>query len=271
MFRSRARLPFAVCPLLALAIVACGGGDSSSPTSPTASTPTVTALTISGNAGTLNRPQQSVQLTATAALSNGTTRDVTGAANWRSDNTSVATVTAGGSVTAVNDGEATIIATYEGVQATTRVRVAIPRRAEPRVTGEITVRPSPEPLFLFRAQVELTYSELSRAVGMNVNFVNVTWRDYRGDLLIFRNYHPGDLQGIWGTNHIGAGEERGLIARIDYNRPISSVSVLVETSVQDDYGNVINFSDTFTSSVGLTAPSILPGAIDMFRPPVFVP
>ena len=31
-----------------------------------------------------------------------------------------------------------------------------------------------------------------------------------------------------------------LLARIDYSRPLSRVSVLVETSVQDDFGNIIN-------------------------------
>jgi hypothetical protein len=47
------------------------------------------------------------------------------------------------------------------------------------------------------------------------------------------------------------------------------VSVLVETSVQDDFGNVINFSETFRDSVGVraTAPTLL---IDMNRPALWV-
>jgi hypothetical protein len=148
-----------------------------------------------------------------------------------------------------------------------RLRVALPRRAEPQVTGTIDVRPSPEPIFLFRAEMTLTFRELSQAVGMNVNFVNVTWRDYNGQLLIFRNYTPGDLAQIWGNNHIAAGTSRGIVARIDYSRALSRVSVLVETSVQDDNGNVIKFSETFRDSVGIRPQGTI-SLFDLQRPAV---
>ena len=45
-----------------------------------------------------------------------------------------------------------------------------------------------------------------------------------GQLLIFRNYNPGDLAQIWGNNHINAGAERGIVARIDYTRALSRVT-----------------------------------------------
>ena len=59
------------------------------------------------------------------------------------------------------------------------------------------------------------------------------------------------------------------MARIDYSRPLSRVSVLVETSVQDDFGNIINFSETFRDSVGVRqhAPVSL---FDLQRPAVQV-
>ena len=104
---------------------------------------------------------------------------------------------------------------------------------------------------------------------MNVNFVNVTWRDYDGKLLIFRNYNPGDVAQIWGNNHIAAGTSRGIVARIDYSRLLSRVSVLVETSVQDDFGNIINFSETFRDSVGVRARTPI-SLFDNARPAVLL-
>ncbi|MEO5820293.1 MAG: hypothetical protein ABIT71_07270 [Vicinamibacteraceae bacterium] len=59
---------------------------------------------------------------------------------------------------------------------------------------------------------------MSRVVSTKVNFVSVTWRDYNGQVLIFRNYNPDDFAQIWGANHIAAGTERGIVARIDYTR-----------------------------------------------------
>jgi hypothetical protein len=237
---------------------------------PTPAAPTVSSITVTGYNGTpTNRRDQTVQLSASARYSDGTTRDVTSTASWRSDNPNIAAVAGGGMVTARGDGEATIAADVQGVSGNTRVRVDLPKRAQPQVTGKIDVRSSPEPIFLFRAEMTLTFRELSQAVGMNVNFVNVTWRDYAGNLLIFKNYNPGDLAQIWGNNHINAGAERGIVARIDYTRALSSVSVLVETSVQDDFGNVINFSDTFRDSVGVR-PKAPISLFDVHRPAVVV-
>lgn len=245
--------PFVFVPLaITLLAVACGK-DSPSPTTPSSpAAPSLAAVSVSGYNGTpINRRDQTVQLSASARYSDGSTRDVTASAAWRSDNAAVATVSSSGLVTALGDGEATIVADYQGSGGNVRVRVELPRRASPEVTARINVRTSPEPVYLFRGEMNLTFRETSRAVGMNVNFINVTWRDYRGDLMIFRNYNPGALSQIWGTNHINAGESKGIVASIDYNRPLSRVSVLVETSVQDDFGNVINFSETFNDSVSI--------------------
>jgi hypothetical protein len=47
------------------------------------------------------------------------------------------------------------------------------------------------------------------------------------------------------------------------------VSVLVETSVQDDFGNIINFSETFRDSVGVR-PQAPASLFDLHRPAVLV-
>jgi hypothetical protein len=101
-----------------LQCAACGGSKApTAPTNPT--TATVTAVTIGG--GTQNS-DGSVQLTATAALSDGTSRLVTLEATWASSDTTVATVDKG-RVTPVGVGEAEISAVYQNV--TGRVRITV--------------------------------------------------------------------------------------------------------------------------------------------------
>jgi hypothetical protein len=62
-------------------------------------------------------------MTATASLSNGLSEDRTSSATWQSSNTSVATVSASGLVTAQVEGEATISATVGGVRGSRAVTV----------------------------------------------------------------------------------------------------------------------------------------------------
>ena len=110
-------------------VTGCGGssGSQPSPTPTPPATPTVTSLQLGGSPESLS-PGGSAQLTATAALSNGTTSVVTGQANWQSMNAGVATISGGGLVTAVAPGTAEIRASYQTVNAslTLEVRTASP-------------------------------------------------------------------------------------------------------------------------------------------------
>ncbi len=137
----------ALVSLVGLAVVGCSKDSSPPPTSPTPAAPTVTAVTavtVTGYSGTpIIRRTPTVQLSASARYSDGSTRDVSAAAGWRSDNPGVAEVSPGGLVAARGDGEATIAADVQGVAGNQRLRVALPRRAEPQATGTIDVRPSP--------------------------------------------------------------------------------------------------------------------------------
>jgi hypothetical protein len=103
-----------VVTALATVSVACG---SDSPTVP--SSPTVTAVTVSGTSPLVGGV---AQFTATAALVDGSSRPVTAEATWQSSNTSVATVN-GGTVSGVGPGEADISASYQN--ATGRLHIAI--------------------------------------------------------------------------------------------------------------------------------------------------
>ncbi len=126
-----------------LAVASCGGTPPSSPTPATstattaASTPAVTTppavtpptATVSSIA--VSTPTSSsfiagntTQLSATATLSDGTKQDVTTLASWQSMNTAVATVSAGGLVTAISAGTTTITATYQTVSSATPIPVS---------------------------------------------------------------------------------------------------------------------------------------------------
>jgi hypothetical protein len=102
--------------LLALGVtagLAVGCSNPPTPTAPTPTAPTVSSLAV----GLLGQPAvgHPIQLTATAKLSDGTTRDVTTQAAWWLSNSAVATVTADGVLTFMGDGCVRITATYQQV------------------------------------------------------------------------------------------------------------------------------------------------------------
>ena len=100
-------------------LAGCGGG-SGGPRPPTGpSGPTPVGLSIAPDADML-RIKATETFTATAALSDGSSRVVE--ATWASDNTGVATVSAG-RATGIASGEVTFSAEYQGQRATRRVRV----------------------------------------------------------------------------------------------------------------------------------------------------
>jgi Bacterial Ig-like domain (group 2) len=118
------RIHFHVAALL-LAFVgqSCGGGSSvPSPTAPTALT--TLSIVVSGWQQAL-QVGQSVQLTATAIFSDGSSRVVTGEAAWQSSNTAIATVQ-NGEVTAVSAGIVAISARFGDRSGEHGIAVAAP-------------------------------------------------------------------------------------------------------------------------------------------------
>jgi len=88
---------------------ACGGSDP--PTAPTAPPATVSDVVVSGWLSPL-KAGESVQLSATAIMANGSSRSVTTEAAWQSSNVTVAVVSSVGLVTALGGGSAEIRATF---------------------------------------------------------------------------------------------------------------------------------------------------------------
>ncbi len=115
--------------------VACGGKSTtpSTPTAPTTPTPTLTGITVTGPGCTgycdATANSGTIQLTATARFSDGSTQSVTSSAQWTSANANVATVSSSGLVTLKNAGESDIVATYQGKMdgQTVRLKPAGPK------------------------------------------------------------------------------------------------------------------------------------------------
>ena len=98
-----------------------------------AAAPSVASVSVSGD--TSLDEGESDQFTATATLSDGATQNVTNESTWSSDNTSVATVTSTGRVTAQASGQATVIAFYEDLGGSLLVTVSAATPDPPAPSG----------------------------------------------------------------------------------------------------------------------------------------
>jgi Big-like domain-containing protein len=85
-------------------VIRCGSSEPSA---------TVESVTVTGTATSV-APGQTLQLSATARFTNGSTDEVTTTASWSSLNPAAATVSSSGLVTAVAAGSAEIRATFQG-------------------------------------------------------------------------------------------------------------------------------------------------------------
>lgn len=107
--------------MLILVGAACSGKSAAPPTNPTPpppAAPTVTTVTVSGagcsNGSCSGQVGGSLQLTATAQLSDNSTQNVTTQAQWNSTNANVASVSSSGLVSFRAAGAADITAVYQG-------------------------------------------------------------------------------------------------------------------------------------------------------------
>lgn len=107
-----------LCLALLIGVAGCGK-KSSSPVTPT-TTVTTASVSITTTADMLTIGE-AVAFTASATMSDGTTRTITPA--WVSSSAGVATVDAAGTVRGIGSGQTTITITYDSRQATRTIRV----------------------------------------------------------------------------------------------------------------------------------------------------
>lgn len=109
--------------LVFLLLAACGGGGGTGGGVGSGDDPVVLRSMVITPANPTLKAGASLNLTATGNYSDGTTRVLSGSANWTSSATRVATVAPGGVVSAVAAGSTTITATSGGIAASTTVTV----------------------------------------------------------------------------------------------------------------------------------------------------
>ena len=117
-----------VLVLLTFTWTSCGGDKSTpttTPTSPSTPSPSVTGLSITGNV-TLTAVGQTSQLTATASLSDNTTKDLTTSGRWQWGDSRVITISSGGLVTVVGFGATWISFVYQTRGAAGNVTATLP-------------------------------------------------------------------------------------------------------------------------------------------------
>jgi len=103
-------------------LVACGQSTTPSPTAPMPPNVSVSGIVVSS----VVKSPTTVQLTATANLSDGTTRDVTATASWQSSDVGIAVISSAGVMTVVGSGAVDVRATFQSVTGSLRLVVAKP-------------------------------------------------------------------------------------------------------------------------------------------------
>jgi len=163
---------------LALAITACTKTSSSSssttPTSPTApTTRTLSWVDVNCDATTLTSANQTTACRAIAWLSDGVAQNQTTAALWSSSNSSVASVTSGGLVTALSDGTTSITATYQNVRGSQSITVSVPLTMT-HYTANVSIAPFGLIGFRVTGTINIT---LSRAITPAPSRVRAEWEN----------------------------------------------------------------------------------------------
>lgn len=171
-----------------LAATVAGCSTKSTPTTPTSTAnptpttpaaPTVSTVTVSGTSSFTSKTQS--QLTAMVTLSNGTTEDRTGSANWQSSNTTVATVSSQGMVTTLASGDASITATVSDIRGALGIQVRIPNRTPDPAAGQRLPLPD---VRAFTQQAAAARPELlAQSCPNGLKYQNNPWLDYMVDQL----------------------------------------------------------------------------------------
>src|SRR5579864_9303774 len=139
-------LPTTIILVLTLALTNCGsGGAQSNNNNPPPASATLASLQMSPGSASV-APGVTLQFTATAKYSDGSSKNLTASVQWKSSDSSVASIAAAGKVTAVGAGTVTVTATSGQMQATAIVHVtsaatnlasiAVSPRSEERRVGK---------------------------------------------------------------------------------------------------------------------------------------
>jgi hypothetical protein len=219
----------AIAGVAIVTLVACGNdGRPSNPTAP--STATVAAVVVSGG----STAAASFQLTATARMSDGSARDVTGSAAWESSNPGIAAVSSTGMVTVVGSGELDVRATFQSVTGAMHLSVAR-RVVAVTVTGAPSASSSPFQLTATARGSDGSSQDVTRSAtweSSNAQFASVSATGYvmitgNGDVDLKATY-----QGVVGAVHVTVSLPRTFTMSGTVNEVVPNVHPIPGVRVQ---------------------------------------
>lgn len=191
-------MKIALLTLAAVTLVACGqaGTTSTAPSNATVVSIVVTSATASSS---------TYQLTATARMSDGTSRDVTRSAIWESSNPLIATVSATGLVAVVTAGELDVRATYQSIVGSLHLLVAKVPPASLSIDGAPAIASGPFQLTASARLTDGTVEDVTRAATWQSSNAQVATVSNIGFVTVVSN---GDVdftvafQGLSATAHV---------------------------------------------------------------------
>ena len=189
----------------------------------------------------------SFQLTATARMSDGSTRDVTSSAAWESSNPGIAAVSSTGMVTVVGNGELDVRATYQNVMGSMHLSVA-EHVVAVTITGAPSASSSPFQLTAIARGSDGSSQDVTRSAtweSSNAQLAGVSASGYvtilgSGDVDLKAIY-----QGVTGSVHVHVSLPRtftvsGTVAEAAPNvRPIAGARIQIvggDHTFSDDRG-----------------------------------
>lgn len=211
----------------AVAASACGGTAPGNPPTPKL----LSAVEVQAPTLTLTAAGQTVQLTARARYSDGTSEDVTTRAVWSSSAPALAVVSGTGVVTAVGGGTATISARFENVTGSAVVGIDLSSSSDWSFLGAI------------------------HAAGVTDTGVYDLFVDPRDDRLLYAAGDRGlftsrDRGASWTQQHVTtAGNNPGVLAPDPRNPDRVLYGVRTTLFVSEDRGGSWQLLDTFKSGI----------------------
>jgi len=237
--------------MLAFASGCGGGGGSSTPTTPTQPAATVNSVTVSGSTSNLTGKGQTCQLKATANMSNQTTQDVTSQATWQSDNSGIASVSSGGLVTAVGNGEATITAAYSGKNGTLKMKVELPQKGIPEWEITLSCKIVNAPNGKYSAKTNYKWTEKGGVYGISLDSLLMRYLDDSKTQFQTQSWTANAIKQAWGgSNRISPGGSKDWEINYPFNNAVTTLTIEYTCTIMDDLGNSTTL--TATKSVPVT-------------------
>lgn len=124
------RLCAGLCAAMLIGLTACGGGGGSGSDGSPAPAPKLASINVTTPQAPISS-SSSAQLTAKAVYSDGSTLDISSQANWTSSDTAVVQLGTGATAnvaSTLQEGTATVTATFQGLSGTANIQVGTPIR-----------------------------------------------------------------------------------------------------------------------------------------------